>query len=180
MLKLLASGVALACLCLPTTAQRTGMVNRKAPTLTTAIAFAQGGKVEVTYAGITWAKGDTMGKLKDAAMRENINKTAASAPLGSLEVSDAVTIGGKAVAAGKYDLMFTIDEDAKWHLVLAKGDQKLDWKLDLKDGEHHPRLVLGLVAGEKDDSSLLFIAFGKQNCMLDIAKAAEGGKSEKQ
>jgi hypothetical protein len=180
MLKLLVSGVVLASLCVPATAQRQGSANRGAPTCTTSIAFAQGGKVDVTYTAITWARGDAMGKLEDAGMRENINRAAAAAPIGSLELSDASTIGGKSIPAGKYDLMFTIDDDAKWHLVLAGGDQKHDWTLDLKDSEHHPRLVLGLVAGQKNDSAMLFIAFGKQHCMLDIGKAAaDGAKSDK-
>jgi hypothetical protein len=106
------------------------------------------------------------------------------APIGSLETSDDLTIGGKTVAAGDYKLYFTIDDDLSWHLVLAaseEGGAKFDWKLDLTETKSvATRLCVNLGAGEKDGTGVLGIAFGKMGCSIPVGgeKTAEKGNQK--
>jgi hypothetical protein len=170
------------CMAMPATAQRMGSSNRNAPTIVQSIQFPDGAKLVVEYVSITWAKGRTMeGLMSDegAANRQRFNENAATSPLGSVEASTAFELGGVAVPAGKYSLYFTIDDDAKWHLVLAdKADAKknLEWTLDLQEGGHHrSRLAVDIDAGDDGSSGMLMIAFGDKHASVPFAPKSSAG-----
>lgn len=166
-MKSLSLAIALAGLAIPLSAQVRGSINQGAPTVSSSIEFSGGGKVEVSYIAANFGRGDFLGQLENSARaREGLNKRAAQRPLGSLEVTKAMTIGGQKVAAGEYDLYFTIDDDVKWHLILSSGGddaKKVDIKLDLKDTEKgSARLKIVVTAGDGNDECDLAVAFGSQ------------------
>ncbi len=174
--------LALAVIAPTLSAQKMGMSNNNAPTCTSAIAFGEKGSVEIKYTAITWGAGAWAKQITDPQrgerMRDRINKTAEAQPLGELKASADVTIGGKKVAAGTYKLYFTVDKDAKWTLVLAGKESKIEWLLDLKEGTENSRLGLALAAGKEDDTGEFTVQFGKMNCKIACSAGAAAEKKE--
>lgn len=168
------------------TAQKMGSSNTNAPSASSSIAFNDGLKLEVKYTSITWAGGKMMtaaaDKEKGERARGMINKGAESNPLGEFTTSADVTLGGKKVAAGSYDLAFTIDAELKWHLMLTSKENKetkLDWKLDLTDSGHESkRLAIWVQAGDADGAAMMGIAFGKMACMIPCGKGGGADKAD--
>lgn len=177
MWKHVSTGLVVLSLCAPAAAQRMGSTNRAAPTVTESIEFKDGPKLEVSYQSITWAGGQMMRRLMDkeggAGAREGFNRRAVGSPLGTVAASAGFTLGGKAVDAGEYDLYFTIDEDLKWHLVLASkttDGPPIDWALPLEDTDNHrSRLGIDLGAGDEDNTGVLRISFGTKHCAVAFA-----------
>ena len=179
-MKTLASAtLALALCAAPAMAQFQGSSNTNAPTIEQSIQLGDA-TLAVSYKAITWAGGRTMeaamDKDKGARMRERINGGAEKSPLGSLKASSDFTIGGKTLAAGDYKLFFNIDDDLKWHLIASAGEKKVDLLLPLEESpKQHARLIVAIIAGEKDGTGALAVAFGKQQCKVDLAPAAASG-----
>lgn len=193
MFKTLSFSLALALISAPAFAQQMGSTNSKAPTCTQGLEFADGGKISVTYKAITWADGKTMAALaadgeQGNAMRERFNKTAASRPLGSVKTTTDLTMSGRTIKAGDYDMFFTVmnnDGNTMWLCNLQpKGNadaQPLRWRLALQPSEHKmPRLLISLHAGEKDTDAGVYLAFGEESCMVNLSCAkAEKKDGEK-
>lgn len=184
MFKPVTASLVLFCLCAPAAAQIGGSANRAAPTLTENITFPSGAMLEVSYKSATWAEGRMMKALTDKeegeGTRSAFNRRAAGSPLGSLQAKMDFTVGGKTVAAGEYDLYFTIDEDLKWHLVLANkttDGPNIDWLLALEEGDkHRTRLGIDLGAGDDNNTGELRISFGYWHCVVPFAAASDDGE----
>ena len=168
-------------------AQITGRANTNAPTITTTIEMDNGTSITLQYRSITMARGAFLKALTDeqrgAAQRQRLKDTAEGAPLGSLKTDKDIELAGKKVPAGDYKVMFTMDEELKWHMTLARettpaaeGEEPkqepapIDIVLDLKDGdEERPRLTLTLMAAENANAAELKVAFGKQRGHLTVS-----------
>lgn len=160
----------------PVSAQVFGSTNANAPTCTSSIAFADGGKVSLSYTSITWAGGNfETGMLE---RRDQLNAAADKTPIGKLMVEGTtVRFGGRPLPAGKYDVKFNINEKKQWVLVVAsKGDKvRHDWVLPLEKAEKkQDRLRLLVEAGSADDGLRCKVAFGDKKCSV------RGQKVEKQ
>ncbi len=161
-------------------AQKQGMINNNAPTCSSSIAFGEKASIELKYTAITWGQGNWFKALSDPARgeraRDRLAKTAEASPLGELKTSAECTIGGKKVGAGTWKLYFTMDKDLKWHLNLAKDQEKIDWVLDLKEGSESTRLGLSLGAGKEDGSAELTVQFGTAGCKVPVSAGAAAEK----
>lgn len=169
-----------AALCAPAFAQKMGSSNRNAPKLEQSIAVGDA-KMALNYTSITWASGKTMQGAMDkengAGAREMINGTASRAPLATFTTSIAVTCGDLKLAAGEYQVYFTISENCEWQINFKNGDAVSTMKLAMADGgEENKRLLMCLYAGETEGAGV-YIAFGKQMCTLEFkpAKADKKG-----
>lgn len=157
--------------------QKTGRANANAPKVSQTLTFGKE-TIKLDYTSITWADGQWAKQLSDeatkAAAKANLNKVAEKEPLGSFETSVAVTIGGQKVAAGAYKLRFTLDDNYKWQIVLVGDAASVTLPLDLKPVEEESkRLRVGLLAGEKDNTGEIHVAFGKQRCHMAVAPDAK-------
>jgi hypothetical protein len=159
----------------PAHAQRMGSANRNAPTVTHKIEFGSDA-ISVKFTSITWAAGQWAAQLANEATREGfrarVNQAAEAQPLGSLDTSLDVTLGGQKVAAGSYKLAFTLDDAYHWQIQLTSDAGKVVIPLALKETEHESkRLVLWLGAGDQDRSAEVTVAFGKSRCALPVTLA---------
>jgi hypothetical protein len=175
---LVALGIAL--MTCPVFAQKMGMANNNAPTVTQSITFAGKQSIELSYTAITWAQGEWAKAIesKSAEMKKMINDQAEKKPLGSLKLSADMMIGGKKVAAGTYKLMFTLTDSFGWQLTAAGDKEKITWALDLKDaegGKQIKRLTLALGAGDTDTTAAIFVAFGTKRGEIPIDSEAKSG-----
>lgn len=157
--------------------QKTGMSNRNAPKVSQSMVFGEQ-TIELSYISITWGEGQWAKQIGDdaakAAARERLNKLAESAPLGTFKTSVALTVGGQKVAAGEYKLRFTLDDKFKWQIVLASDAATVTLPLDLKSvDEESRRLRVLLLAGDKDNTGEIHVAFGKNRCTLPVAPDAK-------
>lgn len=161
----------------PLAAQKMGSVNANAPTLESRITFHDGASLAVVHTAITWAEGRTMRAVSDPERGERtrafLNQRAARSPLGRATVTGDLRIGARRIEPGSYDLYFTIDEDLKWHMVLArrgeKGEQgvKHDFPLALRKVDaHHQRLQIRIDPGEGDKDAVLTVQFGNLSARL--------------
>ena len=161
-------------------AQKMGMANKNAPTVTQSITFAGKQSLELTYTSITWAQGEWAKAIesKNADMRKAINETAEKQPLGTVKLSADMMIGGKKVAAGSYKLAFTLTDTFTWQVTLAGDKDKITWALDLKDaegGKQAKRLTLALTAGDTDTTAVLHVAFGTKRGEVPVDSEAKSG-----
>lgn len=157
--------------------QKTGSSNRNAPKVSQTLTIGKE-TIKLDYTSITWGEGQWAKQLADeatkAAAKANINKAAENQPLGSFETSVAITIGGQKVAAGAYKMRFTLDDNYKWQIVLAGDAASVTVPLDLKQvDDESKRLRVGLLAGEKDNTGEIHVAFGKQRCHIAVAPDAK-------
>ncbi|MEO6593601.1 MAG: hypothetical protein ABIP94_02485 [Planctomycetota bacterium] len=185
MKKLLSISLATA-LCAPIFAQKMGSSNSDAPAVKQTIT-AGDAKISLDYTSITWASGRTMtavmDKEKGASARKRINDSASKAPLGKFSSSVDVMCGDVHLAAGEYQVFFTITDDLAWQVNFQGKDKTFTTKLALEDSGHESkRLMLCLYAGEEDGAGA-YVAFGKQAGMLafkphaaDKDKNAKDGK----
>ncbi|MFO1050669.1 MAG: hypothetical protein U1F36_00475 [Planctomycetota bacterium] len=174
-------GLALAAgLSLPIAAQQMGSINANAPKLTTAIEFADGAKISVTYRALNFGQGAFVEKMKQERFRTMLNENAKQNPCGSVTVSKDMTFSsGFKVPAGQYGLHFMISDRGTWVAALSttgkEGDLELkQFPLRLKDMEAvSQRLSIQLEAGEEGDSCMLTLRFGKQG--VSVKGSADGG-----
>jgi hypothetical protein len=153
----------------PVTAQGTGPANQNAPTVRGGITFANSATVELEYKSITWAQGRWANALaaKDENTRRSINNDARNTPIGELETSVELTLGGVKVDSGAYQLAFSLDEDFAWVMTLSNDDASYRWKLELQETDARiNRLRIGLQAGEQDNACMLKIVFGTMACEI--------------
>jgi opacity protein-like surface antigen len=168
----------------PATAQRMGSANRNAPTAGCFIEFRGGNRIEVSYQAITLGQGRFMKHLEDLRNSddkstvegyvERFNVTAKDKPLGKLNISGKITLGGKEVEAGEYGLAFMLDEKVNWKVVILDAEQKTkaSWNLETKAPKATARrLGMRLVAGEQGGAEL-GIAFGDVSTKLAVVTAA--------
>lgn len=169
----------LATLAVPAAAQRMGMANRNAPTIEQQITFHTGASLQITYTSLNWAQGKFMENVSNERFRTQVNDNAKQNPLGTVVLSHAMTIGGKAVAAGEYGLHFLLSDDGKWVLTLShkntEGDVELiQWPLSLeKSMAKMTRLTIGLSADESVTACQVHLMFGDQYAMVPAACAEE-------
>lgn len=170
-----------AALCTPVFAQKSGMTNQNAPTVQQTI-VAGDAKISLDYTSITWASGQTMTRLMDKEggqkARIRTNEMAPKSPLGKLTTSVDVKCGELVLAAGEYQIFFTIDESLAWSINFQGKDKTHTMKLELADagGHEHKRLLLSLYAGDEAGAGV-YVAFGKQAGMLSLVpQAAEPKK----
>lgn len=178
MRQILSATLALALLALPIAAQRGGMANRNAPTVGQSISFTNGCSVDIKYRSITWAQGRFMNQLKAPEGREATNKDMKANPTGSLTASQDVTLGGQTVKAGSYKLYFAVDDEQKFHLVLADdAGKETKWKLDLAEKtDMNTRLTLTLTAGKGNNDANLGVGFGTMACSVSLTAGAGSEK----
>jgi hypothetical protein len=166
----------------PSFAQKMGMANNDAPTISQTIE-TKGAKITLNYTSITWATGQTMdaamNKEKGASTRKRINDTAKNAPLGEFTTSTDVTCGDLKIPAGSYKLAFTINDNTDWEINFINGDKTLTMKLPLMASpEEAKRLLLCLYAGNEGGAGV-YVSFGKKMCMLNFTAGGETKKAEK-
>jgi hypothetical protein len=166
-----------AALCAPAFAQKMGMTNANAPAIEQTI-MAGDAKMSLNYTSITWSGGKTMTQIMDKEKgeraRTRVNSTAKEAPLGTFTTSVDVTCGDLKLAAGEYQVYFTINDKLEWQINF-QGKETHTMTLPLADsGEESKRLLMCLYAGDKDGSAGVYVSFGKKMCMLTFAPAAGG------
>lgn len=174
MKRLLYPVLALSLLAAPTWAQR--MSNANAPTVGQFIEIPDKGRVELTYASISWAQGRWEEALKNeetrGQMRTMVNQSAADQPLGSLKTTVDLLIGEQRVPAGSYRLAFMLDDNFKWEIVLTADGDRFAVPLAVRPSmTGRKRLMLSLMAGDEDFTGDLMVAFGNRVCQLPIAIA---------
>ncbi len=178
-MKKLLSIVLATALCAPAFAQKQGMSNTNAPTVKQTV-MAGDAKISLDYTSITWGSGSSMATILDkengARARTRVNTGAPKAPLGTFNTSVDVKCGDLQIPAGEYQVFFTITEDLAWQInFLGKDNKTLTTKLALEDSGHESkRLLMCLYAGD-DAGAGVYVAFGKQSGMLNIAPTAAKG-----
>jgi len=162
-----------AALCAPAFAQKTGSTPSNAPALSQSITIGDA-KMSLDYTSITWADGKTMTAIADkdkgARARTRVNNSAANAPLGKFTSSIDCTCGDATLAAGTYDVFFTIGDDLAWSLNFKSGDKVTTTKLELKTGEHESKR-LQMLLHATDNGAGAWLSFGKMSGMLAFAPA---------
>lgn len=162
-----------AALCAPAFAQKMGSTNSNAPALSQSITIGEA-KMSLDYTSITWADGKTMSAIADkekgARARTRVNNSAANAPLGKFTSSIDCKCGEATLAAGSYDVYFTIGDDLGWSLNFKSGDKITTTKLDLKSGEHESKR-LQMLLHATDNGAGAWLSFGKMSGMLAFAPA---------
>lgn len=169
----------LATLAFPVAAQQMGSANRNAPKISQAIEFHTGASFQLSYTALNWAEGRFMENVKNERFRNMVNDNAKQNPLGNVELSSDMTIGGKEIAAGSYGLHFLLSDEGQWILTLSHknddGDVELiQWPLDLEKSEMHAqRLTIALSAGKGVTECSLYLHFGEQHAVIPAAIATE-------
>lgn len=162
-----------AALCAPAFAQKMGSTNSNAPALSQSITIGEA-KMSLDYTSITWADGKTMSAIADkekgARARTRVNNSAANAPLGKFTSSIDCKCGEATLAAGSYDVYFTIGDDLGWSLNFKSGDKVTTTKLDLKSGEHESKR-LQMLLHATDNGAGAWLSFGKMSGMIAFAAA---------
>ncbi|MHC5062884.1 MAG: hypothetical protein ACYTG5_02785 [Planctomycetota bacterium] len=154
----------------PLSAQITGSINSKYPKMSQTVETTDGNTVAVKFAAINWGQGAFLESTENERFRNYVNGQADENPIGSLETSKGMTLGGKSLAAGKYSLAFKINDDAKWTMVLKSGDNEHSYVLSLGDSaEKRSRLNIALVPSADGGACSLNINFGTKACSFEGA-----------
>jgi hypothetical protein len=167
-----------AALCAPAFAQKSGSINRNAPTISQTVAMGDA-KISLNYTALAYGMGQAfeaaMDKANGAQAREGINTSAKKTPLGDFSTSIALKCGDLNIPAGDYKVSFTINDKAEWHINFT-GAQTLTMKLPLMDNKEmpHKRLLMCLYAGD-DAGAGAYIAFGNKFAILAFEPGAAGG-----
>lgn len=176
----LLTAVLVAALCTPAFAQKMGGTNNNAPEIKQAIKIGDE-SMSLNYVSITWADGKMMQAIMDKAngarARQRVNSTAPNSPLASFKTSVACKCGDLELAAGDYEIYFTINDDCEWHLNFhADGkDKPQAMKLPLmKNEQPHKRLMMSLYAGDSTGAGC-YVAFGSQFAMLSFEPTKKEG-----
>lgn len=153
-------------------AQVSGSINRGAAKVTNSIEMG-GNKLSVNYTALRFGQGQWQ-KIKDAADRhDGFNQFAEKRPVGTVETSVDLMAAGKKVAAGKYSMYFTVNENAGWILNLKpeKGDA-IRWRMVLSDAPKEAKcLKIALEPSAENGMCSLHIAFGKQHVAVPVKAA---------
>ena len=105
-------------------------------------------------------------------MRARVNTSAPSAPLATFKTTMDCKCGDLSLAAGDYEVYFTINDDCEWQINFhADGkDKPSTMKLELMDTpEPNKRLLMCLYAGDKGAGT--YVAFGDKFGMLAFEHA---------
>lgn len=166
--------VALAFLALPAAAQQGGSTNVRTPTMSVAITFHDGRKLELEYRALAWAQGLWEKDARKEKAREFLNADMQKNPTGSLVASHDLTLSDRIVKAGTYELYFAITPELGYELVLAdEAGQEQRFPLPTSEAkEQVPRLVLSLAAGQSEDRAELHFAYGKFRATLPVVASA--------
>ncbi|MBI5853535.1 MAG: DUF2911 domain-containing protein [Planctomycetes bacterium] len=169
-------------LTLPVAAQSMGSVNANAPKVTTAIEFADGAKLTVTYKALNFGQGSWLERAKSERARNMYNQNAKENPCGSVSVSKDMVVAGTQIAAGEYGLHFMFGDDGTPMAMLSTTDkegnaqmQQFPLKLEAMES-HSQRLAISISAGEKDGTCVIALQFGKLGMKCTGTTAAAGGE----
>ncbi len=184
-MKLITSALLAAALVAPAVAQQMGSTNRNAPTVEQKVSYPNGLAVTLNYTSITWAAGNWAKVLEDQsrrdAARKRYNDSAENSPLGTFATKTDITVGGQSVAAGEYKLMFKLDDQFAWTIVLKSDSSTITVPLQLMDGggegQEHQRLVLALYASGTKAAGI-YLGFGNKMGMIDISAGAPDGEKK--
>lgn len=172
--------LALSLLASAATAQVSGSINRDAPTVMRAVKFKNGSMMKVNYTAIHFGEGAWQKVLKNADSHERFNKMAARRPIGTIETSVPISASNKNIAAGKYDMFFTVHPQAGWILNLkdkSNEKNKVMWRMAMTDTKsNNTRFSVNLNPGAKSGTCDIVIAFGSKTVTVPL-KA--GAKKEK-
>jgi hypothetical protein len=170
-----------AAFCAPAFAQQSGMINRNAPTIKQSITVGDT-KMSLDYTSLNYGEGKAVGQIMDKAnaeARKRLNEGAPKKPLAKFSTSVDVKVGDATLAAGDYDVFFTVNDDTTMNINFRMGDKVTTSKLALMPdaGHQHKMLVMSLYAGDNGGAGV-FLGFGNMSGMLTIApaKAAGNGK----
>jgi hypothetical protein len=174
-MKKLLTIVLAAALCAPAFAQKSGSLNRNAPTVKQSIT-AGDVKMSLDYTSLAFGEGKTFNAVMDKAnadARKMVNTNAPKSPIGKFSTSVDVKVGDAALAAGDYDVFFTVNDDASVNINFRMGDKVTTSKLMLmpEAGHEHKMLVMSLYAA--DNGAGVYLGFGKLAGMITIAPAAK-------
>lgn len=176
--------LSLAFLAAPVAAQHGGSINRDAPTVVSGIEFKNSAKLHVKYLAINFGEGAWQSILKRTARHEGFNAMAARKPLGQIHTNVAVTASGREIPAGKYDMFFTVHEQAGWLLNLknkANADAKvIRWRMAMTDLKtSSKRFKVQVQPGEETNSANITIAFGAKSVTVPLKVGTPGAKKKK-
>jgi hypothetical protein len=175
-MKKLLSLVLAAALCAPAFAQKTP-ANANAPAIKQSLTIGDV-KMSLDYAAVSYGEGKTVARVMDKAnadLRKRINEMAPTAAIGKFSTSVDAKIGDVTLAAGDYDVFFTVNEDASVNINFKMGDKVTTSKLALmpQAGHEHKMLVMSLHAGD-DGGAGVYLGYGKMSGMMTIVPAAKG------
>jgi hypothetical protein len=176
-MKKLLSLVLAAAICAPVFAQKMGSLNANAPTIKQSITIGET-KMSLDYTSLAYGEGKTVGAVLDKAnanARKRINETAPKSAIGKFSTSVDAKVGDATLAAGEYDVYFTVNDDASVNINFRMGDKVTTSKLALmpEAGHEHKMLVMSLYAGDNGGAGV-YLGFGKMSGMLNIVPAAKG------
>ena len=174
-MKLFVTLAAAALVCAPAFAQKSGMINRNAPTISQTVT-AGGAKISLNYTSLAWGQGkmfdEAMDKANGAEARKGINDLAKKQPIGDLSTSVDLVCGDLRIPAGDYKVAFTITDNVEWQINFI-GKETLTMKLPLMDNKEmpHKRLLMCLYAGDTDGAGV-YVACGTKFAILSLAPGA--------
>ncbi|MGE0142641.1 MAG: hypothetical protein AB7I19_08350 [Planctomycetota bacterium] len=172
---------------LPLAAQQMGSANRNAQKVSTAVEFADGSSIRVSYKALNFAEGKFMEQLKNERFRTMLNENAKQNPCGSVAVSHDMTFSsGFQIPAGEYGLHFMLNDKGMWMAALSstndEGDVEIkNFPLRLKEVENHrQRLSINLNAGDEVGQCTLAMQFGNMALEVTGGRVAEkkGGEDK--
>ncbi|MBL9076240.1 MAG: DUF2911 domain-containing protein [Planctomycetes bacterium] len=162
MKKLLTVALSLA-LCLPVFAQR-------GPKLEQTITVGET-KMSLNYTSLSYGEGKTIGMLLDKEggkeMRAMMNERSANRPLATFKTSIDVKCGDAVLAAGEYQVYFTVDEEMTWSINFKMGEKVTSTKLQISDSQHESKRLLLCLYAEEEGAGV-YLSFGKMSGMLSI------------
>jgi hypothetical protein len=170
MKKLLSFALALA-LCAPAFAQR-------GPKLEQSVTAGEA-KMSLNYTSLSYGEGKTMGTLLDKEggkdMRAMMNERSANMQLAKFTTTVACTCGDAQLAAGEYQVYFTIGDDLGFTMHFKQGDKVTSTKIKLENGQHESKRLMMCLYAEENGAGV-YLAFGKLSGMVSFAAAKKEGK----
>jgi hypothetical protein len=167
MKKLLSLVLAVA-LCAPAFAQR-------GPKLEQTIT-AGDAKMSLNYTSLSYGEGKTVGMLLDKEggkeMRQMMNERSANRPLAVFTTSIAVKCGDAMLAAGEYQVYFTVSDDLAWSINFKQGDKVTSTALKIEDSGHDSKRLLMCLYAEEEGAGV-YLAFGKMGGMVSFQPQTE-------
>jgi hypothetical protein len=162
MKKLLSLVLAVA-LCAPAFAQRGPKLEQ---TITSGDA-----KMSLNYTSLSYGEGKTVGMLLDKEggkeMRQMMNERSANRPLATFTTSIGVKCGDAVLAAGEYQVYFTVGDDLVWTIHFKQGEKVVSSKIKLDDSQHESKRLLMCLYAEEAGAGV-YLSFGKMSGMLSF------------
>ena len=171
--KLLSLALSLA-LCVPAVAQRA-----PSPKIDQTIT-AGDVKMSLNYTSISYGEGTTVTALlskEGGEMRAMMNERAASRPMATFTTSVAVKCGDVALAAGEYQVYFTVGDDLVVSMHFKQGEKDVATKLKLDNGTHESKRLLMCLYAEETGAGV-YLSFGKMTGMVSFVPAKKDEKKE--